>query len=126
LKTVALIVHGAGLGDRLRLIERLATDVPAGDAITVMLTSPRIAAVLPGLHLPPRAVVHAASGGCPCCIGRVTLQVTLVKLLRESRPRRLFIELAGNDHLRRTVAALAEGRLADALCVAGTLQAHPL
>ena len=125
MKTLTVIVHGAGLGDRLRLIENLAADLPAGDALAVMLTSPRLTAAFPGLRLPPGAIVHAVSGGCPCCIGRVTLQVTLVRLLRESRPRRLFVELAGTDHLRRTVVALTADRLASALCVAGALQAHP-
>jgi hypothetical protein len=123
---IAVIVYGAGLGDRLRLIEALAADLAAGEACAIMLTSAR----LPGasgrtLHLPPAATVHEGGGGCPCCIGRVAFQVTLARVLRQTQPRRLLIELADAKHLRRVVAALSEDRLPGVVRLAGMLQAQP-
>ncbi len=51
-----------------------------------------------------RALAPAA---CPCCVGRVELQVNLARLLREARPTRVFVELPDASHLaafRRTLA----------------------
>lgn len=36
--------------------------------------------------------------GCPCCIGHLTMKVTLNRLLR-LHPERLFISLASSSHL---------------------------
>ena len=33
------------------------------------------------------------SGACPCCVGKIQLQVDLVRLIREARPPGVFIEL---------------------------------
>jgi len=35
---------------------------------------------------------------CPCCTGRVELQVKLARLLREQRPARVFISLVDPAH----------------------------
>lgn len=43
---------------------------------------------------------------CPCCAGRVQLQVNLVQLVREQRPAGVLIELQDRSHryaLRRTL-----------------------
>jgi hypothetical protein len=121
---LALIVYGAGLSDRLRLIEQLAASVPRGEQLAVMLTSPRLpAAESPAWQLPVAAVV-ATSVGCPCCVGAVAMQVTLVRLLRRSQPRRLFIELGDAGHVARAVATLIAGDLAGFVRLAGVLQAH--
>jgi len=44
---------------------------------------------------------------CPCCTGRVELQVKLARLLREQRPARVLIGLVESSHgaaLRRVLA----------------------
>jgi G3E family GTPase len=46
--------------------------------------------------------------GCPCCTGRVALQVELTRALRETRPSRVLIELPDAEHaelLRRVLGA---------------------
>jgi len=69
-------------------------------------------------RVPVRVVVGAAevpSGwvalrprACPCCVGRVQMQVELVRLIREQRPRGVQIELADASHLSALRRALAE------------------
>lgn len=39
--------------------------------------------------------------GCPCCTGRVTLQVGLARALRDTRAVRALVEVADPDHARR-------------------------
>ena len=38
------------------------------------------------------------SAGCPCCTGKVVLQVSLARALRESRAVRAFVELPNPEH----------------------------
>jgi hypothetical protein len=121
----ALLVHGARLGDRLRLIERLMAQVQQEERCAVLLTSPRITA--PGLSLLRAAaggvVVRVAGGGCLCCVGQVSFRVALTKLLREARPDRVIIELGHEDHLRRAIATVTGDHLSRALRLAGVMAA---
>ena len=43
--------------------------------------------------------LRPVSAGCPCCIGKVVLQITLVRALRETRAVRAFVELADAGHV---------------------------
>lgn len=36
---------------------------------------------------------------CPCCAGRVEIQITMARMVRERRPRRIFVEFANEEHL---------------------------
>ena len=38
------------------------------------------------------------SGGCPCCTGRVVLQVSLARWLRETGATRAFVEMPDSQH----------------------------
>ncbi len=49
---------------------------------------------------------------CPCCVGRVELQVQIARLLREQPPRGVLIELTDASHLPALRRALAEWPLA--------------
>jgi hypothetical protein len=69
-------------------------------------------------RVPVRVVIGAAeapagwaalrSKVCPCCIGRVQMQLDLVRLIRDERPHGVLIELANADHLPALRRALAE------------------
>jgi hypothetical protein len=72
--------------DRSALIARLCTERP--DWLGLVETLPAGA--------PPN--VKALSAGCPCCIGKVVLQVTLARALRASRAVRAFVEVADTAH----------------------------
>ncbi|KAF4000026.1 GTPase [Glaciimonas immobilis] len=51
------------------------------------------------LELPePGIDVRRVAPGCLCCVGNLTLRVTLNRMLR-SRPRRLFISIANVTHI---------------------------
>lgn len=44
--------------------------------------------------------VRPLSAGCPCCVGKVVLQIVLARALRETRAVRAFVELADAGHVR--------------------------
>jgi hypothetical protein len=52
------------------------------------------------------------SMSCPCCVGRVEMQVSLVRLLRERKPERVFVEVADEAHIRTFTRVLGEWPLA--------------
>ncbi|HEX5094011.1 MAG TPA: hypothetical protein VFV84_15105 [Burkholderiales bacterium] len=57
------------------------------------------------------------SGACPCCVGKIQLQVELVRLVREQRPPGVVIELADAGHARTLRRALREWPFSDHLVV---------
>lgn len=48
------------------------------------------------------------SPGCPCCTGRVVLQIMLARALRQTGATRAFVELADADHAGTLEKLLAE------------------
>jgi hypothetical protein len=56
------------------------------------------------------AVLSARS--CPCCVGRVEMQIGLARLLRERRPERIFVDLRDATHLATFEKVLSEWPLA--------------
>ncbi len=48
---------------------------------------------------PARNNLRQLSAGCPCCTGRIVLQVSLVRALRETGATRALVELAGPTHV---------------------------
>lgn len=66
---------------------------------------------------PPEGWIVLRTRGCPCCVGRVEMQVELARLIRERRPPGVLIELADAGHRARLLAALAEAPLAQSLRV---------
>lgn len=91
------VVLGAPRSGKSALIERLLGDRPGWLG---MVNAERGAAQPAGLRRLP--------AGCPCCTGRIALQVELTRALRETRPSRVLIELPDAPHaepLRRALAA---------------------
>lgn len=69
-----------------------------------------------GTHsAPPEGWVALRPGACPCCVGRVALQVELVRLLRGPAPRGVLVEVPDAAHLPAFRRALAEWPLAQSL-----------
>ena len=52
--------------------------------------------------------------GCPCCTGKLTMRVTLNRVLREN-PEHLYISLANGEHLASVIAFLQEDQYRDRL-----------
>ncbi len=101
------VVTGAPGSGKTALIARLC----AGRPHWVGLVNGRgLAAAAPNLRALP--------AGCPCCTGRVALQVTLVRALRETGAQRAFVELPGPEHAANLEKVLADAPLAAALVTA--------
>jgi G3E family GTPase len=62
--------------------------------------------------------VRVLSAGCPCCTGRVVLQVSLARLLRETGAGRAFVELPDAGHEGSLAKVLVEPPLGQSV-VAG-------
>lgn len=61
--------------------------------------------------------------GCPCCIGNLTMRVTLNRMLR-SRPRQLYISLATDEHLDGILAFLSRPPYDGLLAVTNILRCN--
>jgi hypothetical protein len=68
--------------------------------------------IVTGASVAPAGWALLRPSACPCCVGRVQLQVELVRLMREGRPRGVAIELADASHLPPLRRALGEWPLA--------------
>ena len=64
------------------------------------------AAALDPQHNPALAQVARIAPGCLCCIGNLTLKVTLNRILRRP-PQRLYISLASATHIGQLRAFLS-------------------
>lgn len=54
---------------------------------------------------------------CPCCVGRVQMQVDLVRVVREERPRGVLIEMPDQGHRHALRRALGEWPFSDYVVV---------
>jgi hypothetical protein len=62
-----------------------------------------------------------APRACPCCVGRVELQVTLARLLRDRRADRILVVLVDREHLKMLERVLAEWPLGQYVAAARSL-----
>ena len=65
--------------------------------------------------------IRQVADGCICCSAQVELRVALTRLLRESRPRRLFIEPSSQAKLPEVLRLLADRWLAPVLNTRATI-----
>jgi len=63
----------------------------------------------------PRGWAVLRPQACPCCVGRVQLQVELARLIREQQPSGVQIEMRNTEHLPAMRRVLAERPLSDYL-----------
>lgn len=83
-----------------------AREVAIAKALASELAYDAVALILEGA--PPNIAVEFGSSvqairiapGCPCCYGKLTMQVTLNRLLQR-RPDRLYISLAYDTHIEQ-------------------------
>lgn len=69
--------------------------------------------IVAGTSEAPEGWATLRSRACPCCVGRVQMQVELARLVRQTRPQGVLIELADADHIPALRRALAEWPLSD-------------
>jgi len=58
--------------------------------------------------------------GCPCCTGRVALEISLARHVRAHRPERIYIEVPDPSHAAELAAVLAREPLSRYLKDAGS------
>ena len=56
-------------------------------------------------------------GACPCCVGRIQMQVDLVRVVREERPSGVLIELPHQGHCHALRRSLGEWPFSDYVVV---------
>jgi hypothetical protein len=52
-------------------------------------------------------IISRIAPGCPCCIGNLTMRVTLNRLLRQS-PEKIFLSLSADTHLEQVRSFLMQ------------------
>jgi len=99
------IVTGAPASGKSAFIKRMC--VERGDWLG--LVNPPV--------LNPVSNLKPMTAGCPCCTGKVVLQVTLARALRASGARRAFVELGDVGHLDGLERALFEAPLGSSIVI---------
>jgi CobW/HypB/UreG, nucleotide-binding domain len=94
------IVTGAPGTGKTAFIARLCAEREDWLGLVNLASSPGA-----GPNLKPLAA------GCPCCTGKVVLQVTLARALRATGAGRAFVELGDAGHLQGLERALGESPL---------------
>jgi G3E family GTPase len=108
-----LVLCAAPGADTAALLERLLAERPPRQTWAALVSAR-------GAPRPDQArgvAIARLDGGCVCCTGQVALRVALTRLLRESRPARLFIELDATSHLREALTLLRGPWLAPVLAI---------
>lgn len=90
------VVTGVPAAGKSALVARLARARPDWLGLVNSLPADSVANLKP------------LSASCPCCVGRVVLQVSLVRALRETGATRAFVELADAQHAANLARLLGE------------------
>jgi len=102
------LVTGAGAAARETAIAaQLATLPPPLDGAFSAVILEGLPSGSSPLDACPSVRLVRLAAGCPCCAGNLVLRVTLNRLLRQG-PERLFIGLAGSEHLDQLRSWLQE------------------
>lgn len=104
--TPTTLVTGANAIQRETAIALAIARLEKTDSIALILEG--LASAESPLHQPaahPQWRLSRIAPGCPCCIGNLTMRVTLNRMLRPP-PQHLFISLASSAHREQVRAFL--------------------
>lgn len=112
MKTAVNLITGfLGVGKTTAILDLLARR-PPGETWAVLVNEFGEVGI-DGAILGARGVaVREVAGGCLCCAAQLPLKVTLTRLIREVRPRRLLIEPSGLGHPAGVIDVLRDAWLA--------------
>jgi energy-coupling factor transporter ATP-binding protein EcfA2 len=96
-----LVLIGPSGAGKTTLISRLLAARPHGETWAVLTNGRGVVRIGAG-----DGVSVAEVGGCVCCTAQVALRVALTRLLRETRPARLFVELDAASHTSQALKTL--------------------
>ncbi|WP_028693118.1 CobW family GTP-binding protein [Pseudomonas cremoricolorata] len=120
LKNIPTHVIAGPLGaGKTSLLRHLLSQRPQGERWAVLINEFGQIGLDAALLSAERAGVQIAevAGGCLCCVNGVPFQVGLGKLLRSTRPHRLFIEPSGLGHPVQLLQQLQQAPWAGVLAV---------
>jgi hypothetical protein len=92
---VMTLVHGGSHHDRETAI---AARVEQGGAAAIIEGLPNGTSLLEPLAASGLLQLQRIAPGCPCCLGNLTVRVSLNRMLRQA-PDRLYLSLADGSHL---------------------------
>ncbi len=92
-----LIIARRALRSRTEAITALLQHRPAGARWAVLL-QPRLMPIEPDSS---DVSIQSTPPGCACCVGNVPFRVALTRLIRDSHPDGLIVELGASDHLEQ-------------------------
>ncbi|MDY7576504.1 GTPase [Actimicrobium sp. CCI2.3] len=100
--TPTALISGATARQREAVIADAIARLPLHSQVAVILEGmPDSASALADLPPDHALSITRIAPGCPCCIGNLTMRVTLNRALRHP-PDYLFISLASTAHLEQT------------------------
>lgn len=91
--TLVTLVAGGDAGAREAAISRALAEVSDRSTALILEGMP-----VNALDFDASIAVSRIAPGCPCCTGRLTMQVTLNRILRHP-PQRLYVSIANEMHL---------------------------
>lgn len=100
------LVHGGSQRDREQAI---ADSLAAGSAGVIAEGLPDGTGVLELLAASGRLQLQRIAPGCPCCLGNLTVRVTLNRMLRQ-RLQQIYLSIADASHLPAIRAFLQEAQ----------------
>jgi hypothetical protein len=93
--TLMTLVHGGRHRDREKAIADSAGHTGAGVIIEGL---PDGSGLLETLAASGQLQLHRIAPGCPCCMGNLTVRVTLNRMLRQT-PKQIYLAIADATHL---------------------------
>ena len=115
--TLTTLVSGGSAVQREIAISRSIALLPTTASVAFILEG--LSSAESPLHQPaakPEWRLRRIAPGCPCCIGNLTMRVTLNRLLRPP-PQHLLISLASTAHLAQVRAFLLADPYDKLLCL---------
>ncbi len=104
------LIMGATAAGKTALIRGFLAERPADEHWAVLMND------FGAARIETRdAVTVREVSGCACCTGQVVLRAALVRMLRDARPRRLFIEASAAARPASVLAVLREEGIASAI-----------